>query len=314
MGAEFRAGSSAGTADERRIDRVRIMVFHDNTGILDAQVFDDQVSGPAPLNIDMNIISGSKRFCVIANEPTALTPTLDAVTRFSELDALILDEYNAYNNFPMAPLPMVVVKQEYIHYNRPLSQPVELPVRRAVGKIQMSIAKDASYTNTAFLQYATVINTPTQSQLLEGNPISSPTLTSLDTETFTLPNLILGPCVMKPRYMYEHRWGVGTIEQAIAGNATQIQIQLLVNESSVLVPKTYVIPLIGDYQNGQPVYAVTRNTITNLDVKIFPDGIRVNYTVMDWDEEEIEKEPGDEQGIGSAEMWIPESEYEHELK
>lgn len=311
-----RALTEAGSADECRIERIRVMVFFRDNGALDAQIYDEHPGGftSVPITKDMTVMSGDKVFCVIANEPTELKNTLDDITALNDLLALTVADETKYNTAGES-LLMTVVRETRILVHH--TDPVLLPIARAVGKVRMKLEKDPSNPWTVTLKSVQVVNTPASSRLMEGNPVV-PTLTALTAETTFTPDEVTDhtPLEMTPLYLYEHYWGIGTAEKASEdGEATSLEIVVEVEKDpGSPVTETYRIPLIGAFENGDPVYSVVRNTIADLTV-MYNEKLKIIYTVLPWEEDEYEKIPGqDEPNNFSVVDWIGPVEYPNILE
>lgn len=316
VGANVRSGMDNGSAAERVIERIRVMVFYKSSGLLDVQGYDEHPGGftIVPVQLNLTVQSGEKIFCVIANEPPVLKGTLDGIKKLNEVTALSMQDEHTYN-IPGALLPMTLKKQELILPGRDAGDPVELPVARALGKVRMKIIKDAGNPHQVALNSVKVIRTPRLSRILEGNAVS-PTAANLSDDlpaqtTFLPDNEVTALSPLKPDslYLYEHYWGLGA-EESAAGSATSVEVKITMKSEL----QTYRIPLIGAYQNGYDVYAVVRNTIADLTVTVFPDGLRISYEVMPWATVDHEKAPGEEDSPVSVTQWITPAEYEHELE
>lgn len=307
--ASYQNGNTA----ENRLERLRVMVFH-RSGGLDAQIYNPAVGGITPVDMNLTIESGNKVFVVIGNEPLSLTPTLNNdIKKLHELDALIWSDETTYNQ-PGAFLPFTKKHLETVSPGQ--TSPVRIGIQRAVGKVQMNISKEPSAHATIKIVSVQVIRTPDESRLLEGNPIDPATpglITALAKQTFpddgtNIVQSTSGDEIeMTPCYLYEHYRGKGT---AAAGLATALELVLNINGTD----KTYYVPLIGGYQGTEPVYAVVRNTIANLSVIVEGERLRVDYTLMDWNEEDLGNiDPSDETQNVTFTDWIEEGDYDYEL-
>lgn len=312
-----RSMTETGSADERRIERIRVLVFFRDNGMLDTQVYDEQSGGfsTVPIIKDITVMSGDKVFCVIANEPTELKNTLDDIDELDDLLALTVADETKYNTAGES-LLMTLVREAHISIHH--TDPVELPIARAVGKVRMKLEKDPLNSWTVKLKSVQVINTPTSSRLMEGNPVV-PTLTALVAETVFTPDEVTDhtPLEMTPLYLYEHYWGIGVAEKVSEdGKATSLEIVLEVEKDPGQPEnETYRIPLIGAFENnGDPVYSIVRNTIADLTV-IYNEQLKIIYTVLPWEEDEYEKTPGQEEPASHSVVdWIGPVEYANVLE
>lgn len=319
---DSRAATEAGTSAENIITSIRLMVFNSG-GKLEVQERKTDPVGftSVPVEVDVTVLSGHKTFCVIANEPDATTPELDAVTRLSDLQTISFGDHMTYNDGSALPLPMTVMKTEYITESRNASDPLQLILKRVVGKVRMSITKEPANNFTTKLLSVQLKKTPTGSRLMEGNLLTGVDLTLVDftAETGFSSEIITyaTPIGMKQLYLYEHYWGKGTAAAAIAGGATSLVVVISAEKTvGTWTNETYEFPLIGSVDNGEYVYEVRRNTIADFKLIVAGEGIHLAYEVLDWEEDEYEKVPGEDDGNTKVEDWVLPTlvEYEHELQ
>lgn len=311
-GGNMRGATDNGTPQERKIVRIRVLVFYRDTKLLDRQAYDENPLGFAsvPINLNMTIHAGNKIFCVIANEPASMKPTLDAVTKLSDLDNLTIADENTYN-VPNTPLPMTTYKDEFVVAGR--VTPVELSVRRALGKISAKIVKDPSNNYTVTLNSVQVIRTPVRSTLMAGHPVD-PTvagaLTSLPAQTVFAPSsnvTVSTPIEITPKYVYEHYRGTGATAEV---NATALRINITMNGTT----KDYDVPLISGFSGADKIYEIKRNAIADLEATVHKEGITIKYTVLPWvTVPEFDKVAGEEDSNLSIKDWVSPNEYPHDL-
>lgn len=319
---DSRAGTEQGSQAENKITSIRLMVFN-SSGSLDIQELKTDPSGftSVPVEIDVTVMSGHKTFCAIANEPDGTTALLDAVSKLSDLTAISFGDHTTYNDGSGSPLPMTAMKTEYISQERDASDPLQLILKRAVGKVRMNIIKEPSNNFTTKLLSVQLKKTPTASRLMEGRPLTGGDLTLADfaAETSFSPDIITNstPIKMTPLYLYELYWGKGTPEAAITGGATSLVVVISAEKTAgTWTNETYEFPLIGSVDNGEYVYEVRRNTIADFALIVAGEGIYLTYEVMEWEEDEYEKVPGEDDGNTKVEDWVLPStvEYERELQ
>ena len=326
---DSRAVTEPGTPAEDKITSIRLMVFNWN-GKLEVKEYKTDPAGftSVPVEVDVTVLSGRKTFCIIANEPDITTPLLDAVATIDELRAIRFGDHTIYNDGSAPALPMTAMKTEYISGTRDVTDPLRMTLKRAVGKVRMSITKEPAHNITAKLASVQVKQTPSISSLVEGNPVSRAEMTTYAVDHYAessfSPDVITysTPIEMIPLYLYEYHWGKGTPEDAIAfGYATYLEV-IIHTKDEINYPldpwqvHTYRFPLIGSIDNGENVYEVRRNTIANFKLILAGEGIHMSYTVLDWEEDEYGKVPGQDDGNTKVEDWVLPAlvEYEHELQ
>lgn len=314
LGRGLFSATDHGTQLESKIENVRIMVFYEGGAIdINNYVESGSVAGftTIPIVENFTIRSGSKIFCIIANEPASLRATLDGVTKFDQLKGLTLEDETTYNVADIS-LPFSITHYENIESGRLL--PVEIGLKRSMGKVQMKIIKDAANTKTMYLKSVQVIRTPIKSTIIEDfaqNPSTAGFTTSLAAETFVANREIFdtpgSELEIAPQYLYEHFQGKGASAMAAA---TALKLEIDINGST----KYFEIPLIGAFDENIPIYSVVRNTIANLYVTAYGDRLNVEYNVLPWNDISIyDKDPGADDSNVSFENWIEETNYDHVL-
>lgn len=273
-----RAGTDNGTAQERLITTLRVYAFNAN-GYLDTQEYRSNPLGltGTPITIPMTVLTGSKTFAVIGNEPAALATALGNVKSLAALRALLMNEDF---NTPGATLPFAVTQAETITPGH--ATPIQVGLQRAVAKVEMKIIKDTQNGDVVTFVSARVTNTPDRSRLAEGYPLTAAdyTLGNLAAETFgtLLLSTPADTLQITPKYLYEHYTGAG---DAVANNATLLTVVLLINGAT----NTYHIPLRTEDTWGTKLNDVMRNYLYRLRLTVYPMSIRIDYTIAPWDDE-----------------------------
>lgn len=297
-----------GTPQERLLTSLRVYVFHKN-GYLDNIGYAYNASGLTgdPEIMQMTVYSGDKTFCVIGNEPSSLTSSLQNIKNLWDLQALIMnDDFNLAG----ALLPFASTEQETITPGH--TAPVRIGLQRAVAKAEMKIIKDASNTDVVRLISAQIINTPDRSRLMDGIPpgASSVSLIGLPAESFS--SLVVGSSPsdtlrMVPLYLFEHLTGTG---DAVINNATMLKVELDINGTQNI----YNIPLRVEDSAGQKMNDVIRNYIYRMRLTVYSQSIRIDYTISPWeDEAPWDKEAGGDDSNMEFTDWDDEPDYPHVL-
>ena len=306
-----RSLTEAGNAYENTIRRIRVMAFNNGTGTIDANEYDQAGGGFNPLPIEMivQVISGEKIICVLANEPVALSATLDGIGSLTDLMDLSMDD----DMNVLGELPMTLIHRENI---RPGMGGVKLNIERLVGKVRMTIKKDADNSYPVTVKSIQVVNAAQDSRIMPGNPTPAD-LGSLAAEAVNQVLSVGTDIDMAPLYLYEHYWGTGDVEDAKKnGAATLVEVKVDI-ERTLGSPEEVIarIPLIGAFdENGYNVYAVIRNTVSSITATVYGDGIMVRYTVLPWEEDEYEKTVGENDENYIVIPWVSPNEYDRELQ
>lgn len=302
-----RAGTDNGTPQERLITSLRVYAFNAN-GYLDTQEYQFNPLGltGTPITIPMTVLTGSKTFGVVGNEPAAMTTALAGVKSLPALRALILSEDF---NIPGVTLPFAVTQAETITPGQ--VTPVQMGLQRAVAKVEMKIIKDTQNADAVTFVSAQVTNTPDRGRLTDGYPLGAAdyTLGNLTAESFGTPLLSTPADTLEitPKYLYEHYTGPG---DAVINNATLLRVELLING----VNNTYHIPLRTEDTWGTKLNDVMRNYLYRLRITVYPKSIRIDYTIAPWDNETPwNKVAGEDDSNLQFTEWDDEPAYGHTL-
>ena len=254
-----------------------------------------------------NIESGYKTFCLIANETSSLSPALSDNDKIKTLEELQNNDLK-WEEHPSAikidNLPFTSIQRKHLVSGE---NNVQLSLKRAVGRIDLSICKDESLSNTeVVLKSVQVINTVPNSDLFGNNPLifSKNDLLSLDKKT-DFPNAGKVPDVVEKylsitgiAYLYEH-------QSINVDEATTLKV--IVNIGGVEVEGIY--PLRGD----DNLYAIRRNTINRLKLTTYREKLVFEWESGDWNEENINIDFEEDDGIIGGEIdpggeWSSEDE------
>ncbi len=307
-GAATRA-TDDGTAAERTITTLRVFIFHEN-GYVDRMLYASNPSGLSghPFTMRATIRSGHKTFVVVGNEPAAYTATLESATHIRQLKGLeLISDPGLFTT----DIPFAVTVEETVLPNQ--SAPVEIGLIRAVAKLEMRIAKDANNTDIVEFLHARVVDTPTKSSLLDNQPLDTDLfLKDLPQETFnhTLTGLPGDTARMETYYLYERLTGPGDTDVAVTNRATRLEVALLFNGTD---QQTFIIPLADADGQGQVVNDVRRNRLHRLRCIVHTKALRVNYTILDWEDEWYDKILGEDDSNVVVLDWEEELPYEWDL-
>lgn len=297
-----------GTPQEQLLTSLRVYVFFKN-GYLDNTDYVYNASGLTgnPEIRQMTVYSGDKTFCIIGNEPSGLTSSLQNIKNLWDLQALMVSDIF---NLPGALLPFTATKQETITPGH--TAPIQIGLQRAVAKAEMKIIKDDSNTDVVKLVGTQIVNTPNRSRLMDGVApgASSVSLVNLPAESFafaTVGSTASDTLQMAPLYLFEHLTGTG---DAVANNATLLKVELEINGAQQI----FTIPLRVEGPAGQKLNDVIRNYIYRMRLTVFPRSIRIDYTIRPWDDEAPwNKEAGRDDSNMEFTTWDDEPAYPHNL-
>lgn len=319
---DSRGNTEQGLPAENKITSIRLLVFNSGGNLEMKEHRTDQDGFTSvPIEIDVTVLSGYKTFCIVANESDDATLRLDAVTKLTDLLTIDFGDHTAYNDGSERPLPMTAMKTEYISGTRNATEPLQLSLKRVVGKVRMEITKEHTNNFTTKLLSVQIKNTPDGSRLMEGSPLTGAEMSLVNhgAESGFSPDEItyLTPIRMTPLYLYEHYWGNGTADAAIGGGATYLVVVISAEKTAgTWTNETYEFPLIGSIDSGEYIYEVRRNTVADFKLVVAGEGIYLDYSVVDWEEDEYGKVPGEDDGNTKVEDWVLPTlvEYEHELQ
>lgn len=274
-----------GTGDENTVECMRILIFNSLTLALEANhYYGTSSSNPMPslpASLNYTLYTGPKRIIVLGNEPATLSSALDQLTHFSSLQSLTMSEGMTINN---TLLPFSTTKELIVNLSGS-SVKTKIVLERGVGKIQVQIAKDITSLRTIKLKDIQLINIPSTSRLIDGYPEPSPTLVDRSPDGLSIFDLGLEykSLNINSPYIYENYAGS-------PARQTILRVYLTENgmEKSADVPLVCGTDLLGKY-----IYGVRRNTVSNMQLTVFDEHLKIDYTISDWDKETIwDKELG----------------------
>ncbi len=297
-----------GTGDENTVSNMRILIFNSRTLLLESNhYYGASSSNPMPslpASLSYTLHTGPKRIIVLGNEPATLSPTLDGLSTFSDLQSLTMSDEMTINTLPLR-LPFSTTKELNVSPSA-LPSRAGIVLERSVGKIQVQIAKDDANLKIVDLQGIQLINVPSSSSLIDGYPQSSPILTNLTQQALSIPNLGLlhQSLTINTPYIYEN---------FPVSAATQTILRIWLTENGTA--KSADVPLVcGTDPLGQYVYGVRRNTVSNMRLTVLGEHLKVEYTLSPWNEENPwDKEPGTDDSNILFAPWDEDHDYNWEI-
>lgn len=306
-GIDYYTYGIPGVGDENTIERMRILIFNNQTLAIEENNYYGTVSNPMPTlpaRLSYTLYTGSKRILVLGNEPATLSPTLNSLTHFSDLQSLTMGDETTINTLPLC-LPFSTTKELNVGPSA-LPGRTSIVLERGVGKIQVRIAKDSANLKTVDLQGIQLMNVPEASSLIDGYPQASPTLTDLPQNPHTLSNMGLAyqPLTINSPYIYEN---------FPLTSASQTLLRVFLTQNSVAM--TADVPLVcGTDALGQYIFGVRRNTVSNMRLTVLGEHLKVEYTHSLWDDENPwDKEAGTDDSNILFAPWDENPDYDWEL-
>lgn len=297
-----------GTGDENTVSNMRILIFNSRTLLLESNhYYGASSSNPMPslpASLSYTLHTGPKRIIVLGNEPATLSPTLDGLSTFSDLQSLTMSDETTINTLPLR-LPFSTTKELNVSPSA-LPSRTGIVLERGVGKIQAQIAKDGANLKTVDLQGIQLINVPSSSSLIDGYPQLSPVPANLLADPLTIADMGTAHQILNINapYIYEN-FPVSAATQTI------LRIRLTENGTA----KSADVPLVcGTNPLGQYVYGVRRNTVSNMRLTVLGEHLKVEYTLSPWNEENPwDKEPGTDDSNILFAPWDEDPGYDWEL-
>lgn len=293
---------------EYKIKTLRIFVF--KSGTLESKIgyiedengdditwVEDTEANEKYYSATLVLEKGYKTICMIANEPPAMTNTLNDIKKLDALNALLLDaDLDAYNKSNPEYLCFTKTKNNvYVG----IAENVEsFLLLRTVGKLAVEIKRSEENNRTVEVKSAKLLNIATKTRLMEDHPLP---LAERDetTKSVTLTTTSVTQDyadIFKPLYLFENYWGKGTLQAAIDGKspALELKLQLRKEDGEPAIDGTFTLPLIMDVDENTKdlVYGVARNTSAKMSLRVTALTIEVEFTVVDeWDDEYYDRDP-----------------------
>lgn len=298
-----------GTAWERRVNDLRIFVFRDDGLLEEMLTFQASELTGDLLETTTVVMAGEKTFVLTGNEPGDLTAGLDNAEYLWELEAM---ELTTPSHQYTDGLPFVTLEKTAVEKDATGIYEMELALRRAVSKAELRLIKSEDNYTTVEVANIDIVDTPSKSALLPGDPLTDTGL--LTTVTDNVGSVVLSTDQEEEfsYYLYEHITGAG---DAATNRATRIRLELLIDG----VSNIYIIPLVTVNEALEQVNDITRNTLYRLDVLVHPYSIFVDYNIYAWNWDtgnDYDKElggGGDNGSFYSIDKWIEAGEWEKEL-
>lgn len=265
---------------DAKITKLRIMVFRG--AALDVQkVFE----GPT-LNIQVQLettVGTGRRIVAIANEPDAMSSSLDNILFYHRLKNEMLPKIGASQEIPL----VMIGEKTGVDINEHPTSQVEVSLNRVVAKITLNIKQDTANDDVVQIKSVNIIRNAGESFLM---PLDKPVnKTHLwDWELNNIDKLLVNHGVAtsiiedNTLYVYEN---LASAVADTAGRAPVLYVKTLYNGIES-VYKSYINANAGERQ-----YQIVRNHHYKLDATISKigeyDGMLLTTQILPWNKEEL---------------------------